>query len=124
MPSLTLGPLARDVARLEMQGKRPSEIAVTLGKSRQNISAARGSLKAHAKAILEDVAMLVEAGYLTNETIFDLDTLPRRLIVLGGGPIGCELSQAFRRFGSEVTMVERADQFLTREAGNFGLHAR
>ena len=41
---------------------------------------------------------LVEAGYLTNENVFDLSELPRRLLVIGGGPLGCELAQAFRRF--------------------------
>ena len=44
--------------------------------------------------------------YLTNETIFDLDALPRHLIVIGGGPIGLEMAQAFRRLGSQVTVVE------------------
>ena len=46
--------------------------------------------------------------YLTNETVFDLDERPRHLLVLGGGPIGCELAQAFRRLGSEVTILEMA----------------
>ena len=46
-------------------------------------------------------------SYLTNETIFDLDTLPAHLIVIGGGPIGCELTQAFKRLGSKVTLVEQ-----------------
>jgi pyruvate/2-oxoglutarate dehydrogenase complex dihydrolipoamide dehydrogenase (E3) component len=58
---------------------------------------------------------LAEVGYLTNESVFSLTELPRRLLVLGGGPIGCELSQAFRRFGAEVTLVEAGRQFLPRE---------
>jgi len=58
---------------------------------------------------------LEEAGFLTNETVFSLTRRPDRLAVLGGGPIGCELAQAFRRLGSEVTIVEMAPQFLTRE---------
>lgn len=45
-------------------------------------------------------------GYLTNETIFDLTELPRKLLVVGGGPIGIELGQAFRRLGSEVTILD------------------
>jgi len=52
---------------------------------------------------------LEETGYLTNETVFQLDAAPARLIVVGGGPIGCELSQAFRRLGSAVTIVELAN---------------
>jgi len=47
--------------------------------------------------------------YLTNENIFDLDRLPNHLLVLGGGPIGCELAQAFRRLGARVSLVEMLD---------------
>ena len=53
--------------------------------------------------------------YLTNETVFSLTTLPRRLAVLGGGPIGCELAQAFARFGSQVTLLEALPRILPRE---------
>ena len=49
---------------------------------------------------------LATVPYFTNEILFDLDALPRRLLVLGGGPIGCEMAQAFRRLGSEVVLVE------------------
>lgn len=58
---------------------------------------------------------LTEAGYLTNETVFSLTELPQRLGVIGGGPIGCELSQAFTRFGSEVTLFEATNHILSRE---------
>jgi pyruvate/2-oxoglutarate dehydrogenase complex dihydrolipoamide dehydrogenase (E3) component len=58
---------------------------------------------------------LEEAGYLTNETVFSLTERPDRLAVIGGGPIGCELAQAFQRFGTDVTVVEMADQLLPRE---------
>ena len=58
---------------------------------------------------------LVEAGYLTNETVFSLGELPRRLIVIGAGPVGCELAQAFRRFGSEVHLVGRGEVLLPKE---------
>ncbi|MFA7261714.1 MAG: FAD-dependent oxidoreductase [Caulobacter sp.] len=53
-----------------------------------------------------DIPGLADAPFLTNETVFGLTELPRRLIVLGGGPIGLELGQAFRRLGAEVTIVE------------------
>ncbi len=46
--------------------------------------------------------------YLTNETVFDLDVCPEHLIVIGGGPIGCELAQAFARLGAKVTLLEVA----------------
>lgn len=53
--------------------------------------------------------------YLTNENIFDLSALPKRLLVIGAGPVGCELAQAFARFGSAVTVVDRSPQILPRE---------
>lgn len=56
-----------------------------------------------------------DQSYLTNETIFSLPELPRRLIVIGGGPIGCELAQAFRRFGSEVQLVGKRERLLPKE---------
>jgi pyruvate/2-oxoglutarate dehydrogenase complex dihydrolipoamide dehydrogenase (E3) component len=58
---------------------------------------------------------LQEAGYLTNETVFSLTELPRRLAVIGGGPIGCELAQAFARFGSQVWQFEPSAHILMRE---------
>ena len=68
-----------------------------------------------ARAIHPPVEGLAEAGFLTNETVFSLTELPRRLAVVGGGPIGCELAQAFRRLGSQVTLIEMSAQFLARE---------
>jgi pyruvate/2-oxoglutarate dehydrogenase complex dihydrolipoamide dehydrogenase (E3) component len=62
-----------------------------------------------------DIPGLADAGYLTNETVFDLADLPASLLVIGGGPIGCELGQAFARLGAAVTIVNRAEQLLPRE---------
>ena len=67
------------------------------------------------RATAPPIEGLQDAGYLTNETIFDLDTLPRRLLVIGGGPIGCELAQAFARFGSQVTLLNLDAHLLPRE---------
>ncbi len=58
---------------------------------------------------------LAAAGFRTNETIFDLTERPARLLVIGGGPLGCELAQAFARLGSKVTIVQSHAQFLPRE---------
>ena len=58
---------------------------------------------------------LEDAGYYTSETIWNIRELPRRFVVMGGGPIGSELAQAFRRFGAAVTMVEQAPHLLMRE---------
>ncbi|GAC1342875.1 MAG: mercuric reductase [Myxococcales bacterium] len=67
------------------------------------------------RAASPPVPGLREAGFLTNETVFSLTRLPRRLIVVGAGPIGCELSQAFRRMGSEVSVVSLDPRVLPRE---------
>jgi pyruvate/2-oxoglutarate dehydrogenase complex dihydrolipoamide dehydrogenase (E3) component len=64
---------------------------------------------------LPPVDGLCDVPYLTNRTIFDLELLPRRLLVLGGGSTGLELAQAFRRFGSEVVVVELLERLLPRE---------
>ncbi|MBI3960007.1 MAG: mercuric reductase [Chloroflexi bacterium] len=58
---------------------------------------------------------LAEAGYLTNETVFQLTEQPRRLAIIGAGPIGCELAQTFQRLGTQVTLLEVAPQILIRE---------
>lgn len=71
-----------------------------------------------ARAAAPPIEGLEDAGYLTNETIFSLTALPRRLAVIGGGPIGCELAQAFARFGSEVTLLDMAPHVLVREDGD------
>jgi pyruvate/2-oxoglutarate dehydrogenase complex dihydrolipoamide dehydrogenase (E3) component len=58
---------------------------------------------------------LAEAGYLTNETVFDLNECPERVLVIGGGPLGCELAQAFCRFGAKVIIAQDDPMFLPRE---------
>lgn len=68
-----------------------------------------------ARATAPPVEGLAEAGYLTNETVFELTERPRRLAVIGAGPIGCELAQSFQRLGSRVTLIEMAPQVLVRE---------
>ncbi|MEK6260969.1 MAG: mercuric reductase [Planctomycetota bacterium] len=68
-----------------------------------------------ARAARPDTPALVGVELLTNETVFSLTELPRRLAVIGGGPIGCELAQAFARLGSDVTLIQRPSQVLERE---------
>jgi pyruvate/2-oxoglutarate dehydrogenase complex dihydrolipoamide dehydrogenase (E3) component len=75
----------------------------------------RATIATGARATAPPIPGLAEAGYLTNETVFSLSELPRRLVVIGAGPIGCELAQTFRRFGSQVTLLEMMPQILTRE---------
>jgi pyruvate/2-oxoglutarate dehydrogenase complex dihydrolipoamide dehydrogenase (E3) component len=68
-----------------------------------------------ARAHVPDIPGLSEAGFLTNETVFSLTELPGRLAVVGAGPVGCELAQAFARLGAEVTVIERSSRILPRE---------
>ena len=75
----------------------------------------RAVVAAGARAAEPNIEGLAEVGYLTNETVFSLTSLPARLIVLGAGPVGCELAQCFRRFGSEVHLVNRSQGLLAKE---------
>ena len=67
------------------------------------------------RAIMPPIEGLAEAGVLTNESVFSLTGRPERFMVVGGGPLGLELAQAFARLGSEVSVVEVMPQFLPRE---------
>ena len=68
-----------------------------------------------ARAVRLPIEGIEEVGYLTNETVFSLTEQPRRLAFIGGGPIDCELAQAFRRLGSEVVLLHRGDHILNKE---------
>lgn len=68
-----------------------------------------------ARAVEPAIDGLKEAGFLTNENVFNLTKLPRRLAVIGAGPIGCELAQAFALLGSEVTLIHNKSHILDRE---------
>jgi len=68
-----------------------------------------------ARPHIPDLPGLRQAGFLTNASVFDLTDLPPRLLVIGGGPLGCELAQAFQRLGSKVTIVQDLPLFLGHE---------
>ncbi|MGH7254390.1 MAG: mercuric reductase [Nitrospirales bacterium] len=76
---------------------------------------ARAAICTGARAAELPIPGLKEAGALTNETVFELTQLPRRVAVIGAGPLGCELAQAFARFGSQVTVFEQECRVLPRE---------
>ena len=76
---------------------------------------AKAVIATGARAAALPIPGLVESNALTNETLFSLTELPRRLAVIGAGPIGCEMAQTFQRFGSEVTMIEVECKILIRE---------
>ncbi len=76
-------------------------------------------IAAGARPLVPDLPGLDEVGYVTSDTLWDafakLDEVPRRLVVLGGGPIGCELAQSFARLGAQVTQVELGPRLMARE---------
>jgi pyruvate/2-oxoglutarate dehydrogenase complex dihydrolipoamide dehydrogenase (E3) component len=72
-----------------------------------HITARRIVVATGSKASVPPIPGIRDAGFMTNENLFDMKSLPRKLIVIGGGPIGIEMAQAFRRLGSEVAVLER-----------------
>jgi len=94
------------------------EIALN-GGGTQTLTTRSIVIAAGARPVVPPLPGLEEAGYVTSDTLWDvfaqLDEVPRRLVVLGGGPIGCELAQAFARLGSQVTQVEMAPRLMLRE---------
>jgi pyruvate/2-oxoglutarate dehydrogenase complex dihydrolipoamide dehydrogenase (E3) component len=81
----------------------------------QTLRFRRAVVASGARAVAPPIPGLADAGYLDNETVFTLTERPRRLAVIGAGPIGCELAQSFRRLGSDVTILEMGSQILSRE---------
>lgn len=81
----------------------------------RRLTARRIVLATGASPLVPPIPGLDQVDPLTSETLWDLEALPARLLVLGGGPIGCELAQAFRRLGAQVTLVDMAPRILPRE---------
>lgn len=100
-----------DVTHGRARFTRPGEIDV----DGTRVHAASFVVATGATPSVPPVPGLAEIPYLTSETIFDLRERPSSLAILGGGPIGCELAQAFARLGVSVTVVEGDDRLLTRE---------
>jgi pyruvate/2-oxoglutarate dehydrogenase complex dihydrolipoamide dehydrogenase (E3) component len=75
----------------------------------------RAVIATGARASTLPIPGLADAGYLTNESVFSLTELPRRLGVIGAGPIGCEMAQAFARFGARVSLLSNGTQIMPRE---------
>lgn len=95
----------------------PNEIEVSLKNSdvKRFIKAKRFCISTGSRPFTPPIEGLHETGFITNEEVFHLKELPKRLIVLGAGAIGLELGQSFSRFGSKVTVVEMADRILIKE---------
>ncbi len=95
-------------------GPRTLEVRLHDG-SRRDVTADKVFVNTGTRPSLPPMPGLVEAQPLNSETVQELDRLPERLIILGGGYIGCEFAQMFRRYGSKVIVIERSESFLPRE---------
>ncbi|MEQ1686039.1 MAG: FAD-dependent oxidoreductase [Burkholderiaceae bacterium] len=93
----------------------PWSVEITMPAGVQTLTTRSIVIATGARPHLPPIPGLAEAGCLTSDTVWSLTELPRRLVVLGGGPIGCELAQSFARLGSQVTQVEMAPRVMLRE---------
>jgi dihydrolipoamide dehydrogenase len=93
----------------------PWEVQVTTAGVTRTITSRSIVIAAGGRPVVPAIPGVEEVGYLTSDNIWALRELPKRLVILGGGPIGCELAQSFARFGSKVTQLEMAPRLLIRE---------
>jgi pyruvate/2-oxoglutarate dehydrogenase complex dihydrolipoamide dehydrogenase (E3) component len=107
------------IGTAQFTGPRALEVRLQDGGTRE-LTADKVFVNTGTRPSLPPLLGLVEAHPLNSESVQALGRLPKNLIVLGGGYIGCEFAQMFRRFGSEVTVVERSDAFLAREDPDIG----
>ena len=98
----------------------PTELAV----GAETIAAEKIFLNVGARATVPDLPGVHEVPFLTNSTILDLTELPKHLVIVGGSYIGCEFAQMVRRFGAEVTLVERADRLIAKSDPEFSVCVR
>jgi dihydrolipoamide dehydrogenase len=107
--------LGVEVVEGEAKILSPWEVQVTTAGETRTITTRSIVIAAGARPFVPSIPGVEEVGYLTSDNIWALRELPKRLVVLGGGPIGSELAQSFARFGSKVTQVEMAPRLLIRE---------
>ena len=93
----------------------PWAVEVKTAAGTQTLTTRAIVIAAGARPFVPPIPGLADIGYLTSDNLWELRKLPRRLLVLGGGPIGCELTQCFARFGSQVTQVEMLPRIMIRE---------
>lgn len=99
---------------INQRAKFNSKNSIELADGR-SIAAKRFIIATGSSPVVPSISGLKDVPYLTNETIFNLASLPASLIVVGGGPIGCELGQAFAMFGCRVTIISKDDRLLPRD---------
>jgi dihydrolipoamide dehydrogenase len=95
--------------------KSPWTVEVETAEGTQTLTTRAIVIAAGARPFVPPIPGIEDVGYLTSDNVWQLRTLPKRLVVLGGGPIGSELTQAFARFGAKVTQVEMLPRILIRE---------
>lgn len=93
----------------------PWSVAITTPQGKQTLTTRGIIIATGARPFVPPIPGIGEVGVLTSDTVWDLRTLPKRLVVLGGGPIGCELTQCFARLGAQVTQVEMLPRIMVRE---------
>ena len=93
----------------------PTTVQVEGPSGHRTLTFVKAAVCTGARASAPPIPGLQETGYLTNETVFSLTELPRRLGVIGAGPIGCELAQSFARFGSQVSLIEAMHGIMPNE---------
>jgi pyruvate/2-oxoglutarate dehydrogenase complex dihydrolipoamide dehydrogenase (E3) component/uncharacterized membrane protein YdjX (TVP38/TMEM64 family) len=98
----------------------PWAVQITLADGSQQMLTTRAIvIAAGARPLVPPLAGIDDVGYLTSDTLWDqfakLDQVPTRLLVLGGGPVGCELAQSFQRLGAQVTLIEMAPRLMLQE---------
>ena len=87
----------------------------TLSVNGQDVKFSSAVIATGSRAVIPPIDGLDDVDYLTNETVFSLTELPKRLAVVGGGPIGCELAQAFAQLGSKVTVIQSDQRILSHD---------
>ncbi len=97
----------------------PWAVEITTAAGKQTLTTRGIIIAAGARPFVPIIPGIEETGYLTSDTLWELRRLPQRLLVLGGGPIGCELTQCFARLGSQVTQVEMLPRLMVREDPEF-----
>ncbi|MDK9705732.1 MAG: FAD-dependent oxidoreductase [Desulforhopalus sp.] len=100
----------------------------TVGGGKQSLTTRSIIIAAGARPVVPPLPGIETSGYLTSDSLWEAlrscEEVPKRLVVLGGGPIGCELSQCFARLGARVTQVERGERILAREDAEVSAFAR
>ena len=97
----------------------PWSVEITTAVGTQTLTTRGIVIAAGARPFVPPIPGIEDVGVLTSDTVWDLRELPKRLVVLGGGPIGCELAQCFARLGSNVTQVEMLPRLMVREDPEF-----